>query len=56
MGSGKSRLLQELVREAIKDAGGQGAPIYILTSQGRSLSDTLAAALNFKFDEHVRII
>ena len=32
---------------------GLGAPIYVLASQGNSFSETLSAAIGFRFDEHI---
>ena len=52
VGSGKSRTLVELVREFMTD-NKSGAPVYVLASQGRTFAESLAAAVNFKFDEHV---
>ena len=32
---------------------GLGAPIYVLANQGNSFSETLGAAVGFRFDEHI---
>jgi len=32
---------------------GLGAPIYVLANQGNNFAETLAAALDFRFDEHI---
>jgi len=32
---------------------GLGAPIYVLANQGNSFAETLAAAVGFRFDEHI---
>ena len=57
VGTGKTRTLVEMVRAMIKGPGqqGEGAPIYVLASQGKSLPDTLAEAVNFLYDEHISL-
>ena len=57
VGTGKTRLVVEMVRERIADAGARraGAPVYVLASQGRSFPDAFAAAIDFKFDEHISL-
>ena len=57
VGTGKTRLLVELVREKIRTSGvrHEGAPVYVLASQGKSFPDAFAAAINFKFDEHISL-
>ena len=55
IGSGKSRTIVEVVRELRRTNGRRkhGAPIYVSAQQGRSFPDCLAAAVNFRFDEHI---
>ncbi|ESN91777.1 hypothetical protein HELRODRAFT_165853 [Helobdella robusta] len=55
VGVGKTRTMIEIVRQLIVTNGAnkKGAPIYIHVSQGKSLPETLAAAVNFNFDEHI---
>lgn len=56
VGSGKTRTLVEMVRTMMKESGsyGNGAPVYVLATQGMSFPDTLASAVHFYFDEHIR--
>lgn len=55
VGTGKTRILVELVREMMENEGSKrkGAPIYISVAQGKSFPDTLATAVRFHFDEHI---
>ena len=55
VGSGKSRLLMQEVREMINTSGAskRGAPVYVLASQGKSFAETLGHAVHFQFDENV---
>jgi hypothetical protein len=53
IGSGKSRLIQEVIREMMVASAGKGAPVYVSASQGKSFADMLAAAVHFEFDEHI---
>ncbi len=55
VGTGKSRLVKQMVKERMLTAGSskEGAPIYVLASQGHTFADTLAKAVNFLFDEHI---
>jgi hypothetical protein len=55
IGSGKTRTIVELTRElvAMDGARGLGAPVYVLASQGSSFAQTLANAVDFRFDEHI---
>ena len=55
IGTGKTRMIVELIREMIKNRGArrEGAPVYVLANQGKCFPETLAAAVNFNFDEHV---
>ena len=45
----------EVIRSMMADDGrqGLGAPIYVLANQGNSFSETLGAAVGFRFDEHI---
>ena len=55
VGTGKTRLITEVVRRMIANTGrkSEGAPIYIHASQGKSFPDTFANAVNYYFDEHM---
>lgn len=55
VGTGKTRLITEVVRKYIRERGQHslGAPIYILASQGGSFPDTFGAAVDFNYDEHI---
>ncbi|ELU07812.1 hypothetical protein CAPTEDRAFT_193185 [Capitella teleta] len=53
IGSGKSRLVQEVIREMMTESSGEGAPIYVSMAQGKTFADTLAEAVHFAFDEHI---
>ena len=55
VGTGKTRLIVEAVRDMMKTDGnkGNGAPVYVLASQGKSFPDSLASAVQFTFDEHI---
>ena len=57
LGSGKSRTVLEIVRELIRTEGvhHEGAPIYMHASQGCNFADSLAAAVDFRFDEHISL-
>ena len=57
VGTGKTRLLTEAVRELIATSGKQknGAPIYILASQGHSFPDSFGNAVDFHYDEHISL-
>lgn len=56
VGVGKTRLIVEITRDLIQTKGkeNKGAPIYVSVGQGKSFPDTLAAAVSFHFDEHIR--
>jgi hypothetical protein len=56
VGCGKTRTIVESVRKLIGTCGqrGEGAPVYVLATQGTSFPETLAEAVNFYFDEHIR--
>lgn len=56
VGCGKTRTVVEMVRRMIETRGikGEGAPIYIQVTQGTSFPETLASAVHFYFDEHIR--
>lgn len=45
----------EAVRKMMNERGrkGEGAPIYVLASQGKSFADTLSKAVKFNYDEHI---
>ena len=55
VGTGKTRLVTETVHHLMETAGKarEGAPIYILASQGYSFADSFAAVVNYNFDEHI---
>lgn len=55
VGTGKTRLIVEIVRDMMSKSGAKklGAPVYVSVSQGKSFADSLASAVNFFFDEHV---
>lgn len=55
-GSGKTRTVVEVVRDMITENryNQKGAPIYVLSVQGKSFPEALAKAVNFYFDEHVK--
>jgi len=55
VGTGKTRTIIELVRDMIDKEGTkkQGAPIYVLATQGKSFPESLANAVKYKFDEHI---
>lgn len=55
-GSGKTRTIVEIVRDMIKDEGKkhEGAPIYVQSVQGKTFPESLAKAVKFHFDEHVK--
>lgn len=55
VGTGKTRLIVELVREMMNQSGMKklGAPVYVAVSQGKSFPETLASAVEFFYDEHV---
>jgi len=55
VGTGKTRTIIELVRDMIDKEGRkkQGAPIYVLVTQGKSFPESLASAVKFKFNEHI---
>jgi len=56
VGCGKSRTILEMVRKMMETTGakGEGAPVYVQVSQGTSFPETLASAVHFYFDEHIR--
>ena len=47
----------EAIQEEMETNGkqGLGAPVYVTVSQGTSLADSLANAVNFNFDEHINL-
>lgn len=55
IGTGKTRTIVELTRSLIASDGtrSEGAPIYVLANQGTNFAETLAKAVNFRFDEHI---
>ena len=55
VGTGKTRLIVETVREMIKqqNATREGAPVYVAVAQGKSFPDSLAEAVGFLYDEHI---
>ena len=58
VGTGKSYLVQKVVRSLINRKEGEGkknegAPIYLDCVQGKNFADTLAEAVQFYFDEHI---
>lgn len=55
VGTGKTRLIVELVRKMMTKSGSKrlGAPVYVAVSQGKSFPESLAAAVKFFYDEHV---
>ena len=55
VGTGKSRVIVEVCKELIESRGSkkEGAPIYVLASQGKNFTDTLAKSVGFLFDEHI---
>jgi hypothetical protein len=57
VGSGKTRTIVEMVRQMMLDRGAKqmGAPIYVHVAQGKSFPDALASAVNFFFDEHLKL-
>ena len=57
VGVGKSRIVREVVKELMNGSGSerQGAPVYVLASQGVNFVDSLAKALDFSFDEHISL-
>lgn len=57
VGTGKTRSLVEITKREIDKYGskGQGAPVYVLLSQGFTFTDTLAKAVGFNFDEHINM-
>lgn len=54
-GSGKTRTVVEVIRQLIATEGrhSHGAPVYVLSIQGRNFPETLARAVGFNFDEHI---
>ena len=56
VGCGKTRIVLETVRQLMSDQGArnEGAPVYVLATQGKSFAESLAAATSFQFDEHIR--
>lgn len=54
-GSGKTRTVVEVIRRLIATEGrhSRGAPVYVLSIQGRNFPETLARAVGFNFDEHI---
>ena len=55
VGTGKTRLIVETVRELIKqqNATREGAPVYVAVAQGKSFPDSLAEAVGLLYDEHI---
>jgi len=55
VGTGKTRMIIELVRDMMKNSGSKkkGAPVYVLATQGKSFPESLANAVKFNFDEHI---
>jgi len=55
IGTGKTRSVVEVIQSMMSDKGRQwlGAPIYVLANQGNSFAETLADAVDFRFDEHI---
>lgn len=54
-GTGKTRTVVEVVRRMVATDGRQnrGAPVFVLSIQGRSFPEALARSVHFYFDEHV---
>lgn len=55
VGCGKTRTMIHLTREMVATDGRklEGAPIYVSGLQGKCFSDSLADAVDFRFDEHI---
>ena len=55
VGCGKTRTIREMVKKQMDESKHSGAPIYVLANQGQSFVDSLATAVDFRFDEHLSV-
>ena len=57
VGSGKTRIITEVVRNMAATSGKrrEGAPVYVLASQGHSFPESFGSAVDFHYDEHISL-